>query len=89
MKVLIFAVFLLFFLVKGNAQNNFPASGNVGINLGGSTSLNKLQIGPNPQGWNGNDLLVSNSSGGLAIFTDATHTYLYGSKDIAIRPGFG
>ena len=64
-------------------------SGNVGI--GTDNSLNRLQIGPNLLGWGdvtgGNDLVVTNSNGGLAINTSGTDTYLWGSTDISIRPG--
>jgi hypothetical protein len=66
---------------------SITSTGNVGI--GTVASLNKLQIGSNPQGWNENDLVISNSSNSLAIHNTSEHTYLYGSGDIAIRPGFG
>jgi hypothetical protein len=58
-------------------------SGNVGI--GTSNPTNKLQIGPNPTGYNGNDLIVSNSNGSLAIHNDAAETYLYAPRPISIR----
>jgi hypothetical protein len=77
---------LLFGSLNGWAQNSYPATGNVGINLGGSGSLNSLQIGPNPSGWSGNDLVVTNSQGGFAFFTGATESYIWGSKPISIRP---
>ena len=90
MKKVLYTTILSFFIsCEIYSQNNFPASGNVGINLGGSSSSNKLQIGPNPQNWNSNDLVVSNSNGGIAVFTTADETYLFGSKSISIRPGFG
>jgi hypothetical protein len=88
-KFLVLIVFFSLFIFDVQSQNSFPTSGNVGINLGASTSLNKLQIGSNSQGWSGNDLVLSNSSGSIAIHNDVTHTYLYGTNDIAIRPGFG
>lgn len=89
MRNFVFICFLSFCTLTSYSQNSFPSSGNVGINLGASSSQNKLQIGPNPQGWNGNDLVISNTNGAMAIYTDPTHTYLYGTKDIAIRPGYG
>jgi Phage T4 tail fibre len=70
----------------GNSYLN-ALYGNVGI--GTTAPLNKLQIGSNPQGWNENDMVISNSTNSLAIHNTPTHTYLYGSGDIAIRPGFG
>jgi hypothetical protein len=80
---------ILFAYFSAHSQNNFPLTGNVGINLEGSTASNKLQIGSNPQGWSGNDLVVTNANGGLAFFTESDHSYIYGSKSIAIRPGLG
>ncbi len=59
--------------------------GNVGI--GTDNPLNKLQIGANPFSWNGNDLVLGNSNGALAIHNTSTNTYLYGTQDISIRPG--
>jgi hypothetical protein len=82
---------ILFCSTTGFSQNNFPLTGNVGINLGSSTSQNKLQIGSNPQGWSGNDLVISgdNTKGAVAISSDASHSFIYGDRDVAIRPGFG
>ncbi|NBW38902.1 MAG: hypothetical protein EBR30_28585, partial [Cytophagia bacterium] len=62
-------------------------SGNLGV--GTTTPVNKLQIGNNPFGYNGNDLVVCNENGALAIHNDVSHTYLYSNRDIAIRPGGG
>lgn len=63
----------------------FKYDGNVGI--GTTNPTNRLQIGSNvPSTWGGNDLVLSNSNGTLAIHNDPTHTYLYGTNDIAIRP---
>jgi hypothetical protein len=79
------------FVIASNGASYFDG-GNVGINVGVSSVSNKLQIGPNPQGWSGNDLVISNSNTGqisLAISNANDHTMLYGSGDIAIRPGFG
>ncbi len=59
--------------------------GNIGI--GTDNPLNKLQIGANPFSWNGNDLVLGNSNGALAIHNTSTNTYLYGTQDISIRPG--
>ena len=70
-------------------QNTFPSTGNVGINLGSSTSSNKLQLGPNLQNWSGNDLVVSNSTGSIAIHNQAGESYIYGTQTISLRPGFG
>ena len=70
-----------------SGSNIYYNTGNVGIGI--STPTNRLQIGPNIQGWNGNDLVISNNNGGLAIHNDVTHSYIYGSQAIAIRPGFG
>ena len=84
--------FSLFFLLTGfqiAAQNTFPSTGNVGVNLGTASATNVLQIGPNNQSWTSNDLLISNANGGLAIHNTPDHTYLYGSTSIAIRPGWG
>lgn len=73
------------------AQNTYPwpESGNIGINVGSYPVVNKLQIGPNGQGWNGNDMVISNLTGSLAIHNEVGQTYLYGTQAIAIRPGFG
>jgi hypothetical protein len=59
------------------------------VGIGASNPVNQLQIGPNPNGWGANDLVVANGNGGLAISTNATETYLWGSKDVSIRPGNG
>src|SRR5688500_14377225 len=37
-------------------------NGGIGVGVGASAIQNKLQIGPNPQGWNGNDVVISNSN---------------------------
>ncbi len=61
-------------------------TGNVGI--GTNTPNNKFQIGSNTT-FSGNDLVICNSNGALAIYNDITETFLYGTKDISIRPGNG
>jgi hypothetical protein len=75
------------------AKNQSTANGLALINgnfgIGYSSPLNRLQVGSNPAGWAGNDAVFSNSNGGLAIYTQTDQTYLYGSKAIAIRPGYG
>jgi hypothetical protein len=77
----------LSFRTNNTAQMTIKPDGNVGI--GTTNPLNKLQIGPNPNGWLTNDFVVANGNGALAINTNATNTYLWGSKDISIRPGNG
>ncbi len=67
------------------AQNTFPSSGNVGV--GSASPINKLQIGTNPNGFSGNDLVVSNANGSFAIHNNSNDTYLYSNRDISIRPG--
>jgi hypothetical protein len=67
------------------------AGGNIGIGI--PTPTNKLQIGANPAGFGGNDFVVSNTTSSLAITNGVTsgvnYSMLYGSADIAIRPGYG
>lgn len=72
-------------------QNNFPTTGNVGISTGSSLIENKLQIGSNPEGWSGNDVVISGdgSRAAIALASNANEFYLYGSRDISIRPGYG
>ncbi|MBS1680642.1 MAG: hypothetical protein JST48_02935 [Bacteroidetes bacterium] len=62
-----------------------PGGGYVGI--GTTNSRNQLQIGSNPLDWNGNDFVVSNWHGGLAIYTGPTDTFLHSNKDINLKPG--
>jgi hypothetical protein len=57
------------------------------VGIANNNPANQLQIGPNPIGWVGNDFVAANGNGGLAIYTSATDTYLWGSADISIRPG--
>lgn len=66
------------------AQNIYPwpESGNIEINVGSYPVVNKLHIGPNGQGWNGNDLVVSNTTGSLAIHNETGQTYLFGSSNL-------
>lgn len=59
------------------------------IGIGAPNPTNKLQIGPNPQGWTANDFVVSNGNGALAIHNAVNETYLYGTGNISIKPGFG
>jgi hypothetical protein len=62
---------------NGNAQ--IGGSMSVGTS---SIPTNRFQVGPNPAGYTGNDLVVSNNNGSFAIH----NTYLWASRDIAIRP---
>jgi hypothetical protein len=75
----------LSFRTNNTEQMTLKPDGNVGI--GTTNPQNKLQIGANPSGWVGNDLVVANGNGALAINTDATNTYFWGLGDISIRPG--
>jgi hypothetical protein len=73
--------------IRHNGSYTFYAAVNGYVGIGVSNPGNKLQIGVNPAGYGGNDLVVSNANGSLAIHNDVSHTYLYANRDIAIRPG--
>jgi hypothetical protein len=64
-------------------------NGNVGI--GSTNPQNKFQIGPNNQGFNGNDFVISNGTSGLqlAISNAAAYSTVYGNGDVAIQSGYG
>jgi hypothetical protein len=63
-------------------------NGNVGI--GTTNPVNRFQIGNNPgPGWIGNDVVISNENGALAIHNNTSETYIWGMKSIAIRPNNG
>jgi hypothetical protein len=74
-----------------SAGVSFIDGGNFGVNTDAPT--NKLQIGENPIAFNGNDLVVSNANGSLAIHNEllngTRYAYLYGAGAIALRPGYG
>ncbi|WP_339815078.1 hypothetical protein [uncultured Imperialibacter sp.] len=59
--------------------------GNIG--LGTTNPLNRLQIGPNPNMYNGNDLVVSNTNGSFAIHNLSSETYLWSYSNISVKPG--
>ncbi|MFM7855750.1 MAG: hypothetical protein ACKO96_28455, partial [Flammeovirgaceae bacterium] len=77
----------LSFRTNNTARMTIGSNGLVGIGIGTASLANQLQIGPNPQGFGGNDFVATNGNGGLAINTSGTDTYLWGSTDISIRPG--
>lgn len=56
------------------------SAGNMGI--GNSNPQNTLVIGPNPGAYTGNDLLISNSNGCIAIKNLATTSYIYGQHQL-------
>lgn len=59
--------------------------GNVGVGVFNPT--NKFQIGTNPAAYSGNDFLVSNANGSLAINNTPSEAFLWADRAIAIRPG--
>ena len=78
--------FPLAFETNGTSRIHVDATGSVGI---GSTSLsNKLQIGSNPEGWLGNDLVVSNASGGWYSSNNAVSTEFGANKRIDFRSNY-
>jgi hypothetical protein len=62
------------FSINNAEAMRINTDGNIGI--GTAAPANKLQVGTNPAGFGGNDLVVSNSNGSFAIHNDNTMTYM-------------
>ena len=82
-------IILLLALSAGNAHaqtwggsttqtGNSHRTGNVGI--GTTNPTNSLQVGPNPPGYSGNDAIISNANGSIALHNFSTHSYIWGSR---------
>jgi hypothetical protein len=63
---------------SSNIYNYNYLTGNVGVGV--INPLNKLQVGANPLAWNGNDTVISNSNGGIAINNLSGYSYIWGSN---------
>jgi hypothetical protein len=92
-KQILISLILLSLVLTMNAQwltsgNNIYNTNSANVGIGTNSPNNKLQIGSNTT-YSGNDLVICNNNGALAIYNDLTNTYLYGTKDISIRPGNG
>jgi len=59
--------------------------GNVGI--GTTNPLNKVQIGPNPSGWSGEDFLVSNSNGSISMRNNSGDSYIFSTNPLRFLLG--
>jgi hypothetical protein len=69
----------------GMCTNRFTIMDNGNVGIGVTTPINKLQIGSHSSGYAGNDLVISNNNGSLAIHNDNTETYMItNERSIAI-----
>lgn len=68
-----------------NGTDRIFVENNGDVGIANTSPVNRFQIWPNPHGWTGNDFVVSNANGGIAIYNDTNYSYIWWSKRLDLH----